>query len=96
MITTLLLLAAFANSPARSQDALSASVTRGIELYGGGSSHDPAWFHSAHSALIPKKENERWTEIPWESDLAAARKKAAAENKPLLMWVMDGHPLGCT
>jgi hypothetical protein len=51
-------------------------------------------FAKLHAAMSPR--GERWTEIPWETDLAAARQKAIRERKPLLMWVMDGHPLGCT
>jgi hypothetical protein len=53
-------------------------------------------FRALHAALTPRGPGERWTEIPWQSDLLAARQKAAREGKPLLMWVMDGHPLGCT
>jgi hypothetical protein len=53
-------------------------------------------FQALHAAMTPRGEGERWTEIPWQSDLQAARVKAAREGKPLLMWVMDGHPLGCT
>lgn len=47
-----------------------------------------------HRSVAPGKE--RWAEIPWETDLAAARARAAREGRPLLMWIMDGHPLGCT
>jgi hypothetical protein len=35
-------------------------------------------------------------DIPWMTDLWEARVKAAAEGKPLLVWVGDGHPLGWT
>src|SRR5262245_12168062 len=35
-------------------------------------------------------------DVPWMTDLWEARKKAAAEGKPLLVWVGDGHPLGWT
>ncbi len=35
-------------------------------------------------------------DLPWMTDLWEARKKAAAEGKPLLVWVGDGHPLGWT
>ena len=35
-------------------------------------------------------------DINWMTDLWEARKKAAAEGKPLLVWVGDGHPLGWT
>ena len=52
-----------------------------------------AEFQKLHGAVAPAAE--RWTEIPWETDLASARKRAASERKPLFMWIMDGHPLGC-
>lgn len=51
-------------------------------------------FSLLHASVRPR--GERWATIPWQTDLAAARVKAASENKPLLMWIMDGHPLGCT
>jgi len=51
-------------------------------------------FRRLHRATAPGAE--RWAEIPWETDLSAARARAARDGKPLLMWVMDGHPLGCT
>src|SRR5262245_25131816 len=35
-------------------------------------------------------------DLAWMTDLWQARKKAAAEGKPLLVWVGDGHPLGWT
>jgi hypothetical protein len=35
-------------------------------------------------------------DLPWMTDLWEARRKAAAEGKPLLVWVGDGHPLGWT
>jgi hypothetical protein len=53
-----------------------------------------AEFGKLHAAMKP--QGERWTEIPWQTDLDTARERAARERKPLLMWVMDGSPLGCT
>jgi hypothetical protein len=35
-------------------------------------------------------------EVPWMTSLWEARKKAAAEGKPILLWVGDGQPLGWT
>jgi len=55
---------------------------------------DAETFRKLHAEMAPR--GERWMEIPWETDLQAARQRAARERKPLLMWVMDGHPLGCT
>ncbi len=37
-----------------------------------------------------------WRLIPWRIDLLAAQREAAAQHKPLFLWAMDGHPLGCT
>jgi hypothetical protein len=56
----------------------------------------PARFAELHRAVTPRPGAERWAEIPWQTDLAAARRQAARENKPLFLWIMDGHPLGCT
>ena len=53
-------------------------------------------FQALHRKSAPRGDRERWAEIPWQTDLPAARRKAAEEKKPLLMWIMDGHPLGCT
>ena len=46
-------------------------------------------------ALIKSKPGG-FDDLPWLTDLWEARKKAAAEGKPLLVWVGDGHPLGWT
>lgn len=47
-------------------------------------------------ALIkPRPDETRWEEIPWEVDLWDARRKAAREGKPLMLWEMDGNPMGC-
>jgi hypothetical protein len=48
-------------------------------------------------ALIkPGPGEDRWASIPWLSDLWQARRLAARQGKPILLWEMDGHPLGCT
>ena len=48
------------------------------------------------SIISPREGEHNWLSIPWETDLTSARQKAAAENKPIFLWEMDGHPLGCT
>lgn len=48
-------------------------------------------------ALIkPDVTEEPWATIPWLTDLWQARRVAAERGKPILLWEMDGHPLGCT
>jgi hypothetical protein len=49
------------------------------------------------AALIkPGAGEDKWAGIPWQTSLWEARKVAAKEGKPILLWEMDGHPLGCT
>lgn len=55
---------------------------------------DEATFAELHKSLQPK--NQAWKTIPWETDLLKAQEMAAESNKPIFMWAMDGHPLGCT
>jgi hypothetical protein len=49
-----------------------------------------------HAVIKPQAAEEAWSKIPWMTSLWEARKKAAATGKPILLWEMDGHPLGCT
>ena len=53
-------------------------------------------FDRLHALIKPDSAAEKWAQIPWLADLWEARRKAAAEGKPILLWEMDGHPLGCT
>ena len=54
-----------------------------------------AQFRELHAKLVPSAE-EKWQTIPWRVDLLAARDAAAKEGKPVFLWSMNGHPLGCT
>ncbi len=56
---------------------------------------NPQKFSALHTLIRPTADEEKWNEIPWLSSLWDARKKAAADGKPILLWEMDGHPLGC-
>lgn len=55
----------------------------------------PAKFDQLHRLIKPKDGEDKWKEIPWMASLWEARKRAAAEARPILLWEMDGHPLGC-
>jgi hypothetical protein len=56
----------------------------------------PDQFAKLHALIKPAKSEEKWAEIPWLASLWQARQQAAKEGKPILLWEMDGHPLGCT
>ena len=45
--------------------------------------------------ILPTVDEERWLQIPWRTNLSEARRDAAKEGKPILLWVMNGNPLGC-
>jgi hypothetical protein len=47
------------------------------------------------SIIKPRAEETKWEEIPWQVDLWQARRKAAEAGKPLMLWEMDGNPMGC-
>ncbi|MGC6426242.1 MAG: hypothetical protein ACON5H_04505 [Akkermansiaceae bacterium] len=45
--------------------------------------------------ILPKPSETEWQKISWRTDLWEARKEAAKAKKPIYLWEMDGHPLGC-
>ena len=53
-------------------------------------------FDALHQLIKPGAGEARWAQVPWmpSTDIWAARKKAAAEGKPLFLWYMAGEPLG--
>jgi hypothetical protein len=53
-------------------------------------------FDKLQALIKPGKGEDRWAAIPWQTSLWEARKLAAEQGKPILLWEMDGHPLGCT
>ena len=52
-------------------------------------------FQKLHAMIRPdlKKSFEA---IPWMTSLWEARKRAAREDKPIVLWSGDPHPLGVT
>ncbi|RIK78905.1 MAG: hypothetical protein DCC68_14195 [Planctomycetota bacterium] len=56
----------------------------------------PDKFAALHKLIQPTADESAWLSIRWQTDLWQAREKAATEGKPILLWEMDGHPLGCT
>ena len=44
----------------------------------------------------PQAEEECYLEIPWRESFYVAINEARETDKPILLWAMNGHPLGCT
>ncbi len=63
-----------------------ASVGDGVEV---------ARIDALRKLIKPRPEETRWEEIPWRVDLWDARREAARLGKPLMLWEMDGNPMGC-
>ena len=51
-------------------------------------------FARLHEKLKPPTD-EAWRSVPWKVSLVEAQHLAAKEKKPILIWSMDGNPLGC-
>ncbi len=51
-------------------------------------------FSELHKSLVPKMA--LWKTVPWQTSLLKAQNMAVREAKPIFIWSMDGHPLGCT
>jgi hypothetical protein len=46
--------------------------------------------------IPPGVEDLAWESVPWLPSFAEGLDAARSAAKPVLLWVMNGHPLGCT
>jgi len=46
--------------------------------------------------ILPQEDEGAWTGVPWRAAFGAAVAEAREKGKPVLLWAMNGHPLGCT
>ncbi len=54
-------------------------------------------FDQVHSLVKATEEETIWKDqIDWHTDLWEARQLAGKVGKPIFIWEMDGHPMGCT
>ena len=53
-------------------------------------------FEKLRQLMAPGPNDSQWMQVPWmpSTNIYAARKRAAEEGKPLLLWYMAGEPLG--
>ena len=73
-----------------------AAVCGLVGLAGAAGSISADQFAAQHALVKPAPDEETWEQIPWLTSLGQARSRAAAQGKPILLWEMDGHPLGST
>jgi hypothetical protein len=48
------------------------------------------------AAIEPDRVESAYQAIPWRNELGPAIEEARALGRPILLWTMNGHPLGCT
>lgn len=46
--------------------------------------------------ILPDAEDEAWRKIPWRTTFWQGVMDANKEDKPILLFAMNGHPFGCT
>ncbi len=46
--------------------------------------------------VLPPAEESGWDAIAWIPTFADCVRAADGARRPLLLWIMNGHPLGCT
>jgi hypothetical protein len=52
----------------------------------------PAW----RDHILPAPDELAWASIPWLPSYREGLLAAQSQRKPLMLWMMNGHPLGCT
>lgn len=48
------------------------------------------------AAIVPSGDELAWRSVPWRAELRTALVEASRLPKPVLLWAMNGHPLGQT
>jgi len=46
--------------------------------------------------VLPTEKDLAYKAIPWRASFWEAVVEAQAKDRPILLWAMNGHPLGCT
>lgn len=55
----------------------------------------PTSFTRTQALIKPRADESQVERIPWKESLWEARLQAAAEGKPIFIWVTGGPPGGC-
>ena len=47
-------------------------------------------------AILLNPSAAQWEQIPWQPELGPAITEARKQDKPILLWMMNGNPVGMT
>ena len=53
-------------------------------------------YSNVRNSILVRPPKELWTDISWRPNLAEAIREAREQDKPILLWMMNGHPCGMT
>lgn len=53
-------------------------------------------YKQIRDSILPKPEEVEWRAIGWRTTLWDGVIDAQKEDKPVLLYAMNGHPFGCT
>ncbi len=56
----------------------------------------PETLASIRAHVLPSAEEQEWKQLGWRATLWDGVIDAQAARKPIVLWAMNGHPLGCT
>ena len=57
---------------------------------------DAPSYAELRALVLPTADELAWKDRDWRAGLWAGVVEAQAADKPILLWAMNGHPLGCT
>ena len=77
--------------------ALGALATQAADAHAPTPLDDPAFdVADVVAHVVPGEEELRWRSLPWRPSLSAGMRDGARLDRPVLLWAMNGHPLGST
>ena len=53
-------------------------------------------FSAIKKAILLNPSAAQWETIPWQPELGPAIAEARKQDKPILLWMMNGNPVGMT
>jgi hypothetical protein len=68
-------------------------------LHGAGAQEpgdESATFEEVREHVLPSDDELAWQRLGWRASLWEGVIDAQALEKPIVLWAMNGHPLGCT
>lgn len=72
------------------------AVSAGIANGQGQPRLDETSFETLKFKIAPGQEELAWRKIAWRTSLASGIAEARAQDKPILLWATNGHPMACT